>query len=244
MTTKNETGTDGCLEYRGDSIPYLVHFRNRKDLAIHVHPDRSVTVTAPAGTPIDAVTVRVHRRANWIVKQRRYFEQFQPLPPEPSYVSGETHRYLGRQYRLKIVTIAKPPESVKLIGRFLWVHTLNGHDKGRVQALVERWYRQRAHEVFERRMDLCLEAAKSLRITRPDFLVRKMVRRWGSFTRNKTILLNLMLVKAPVTCIDYVIMHELCHLREPNHSPGFFRLLSRVMPEWEIRKRRLESSVI
>ena len=71
-----------------------------------------------------------------------------------------------------------------------------------------------------------------------------MVRRWGSCTRSGTILLNLALVKAPVTCIDYVVMHELCHLKEPNHGPGFFRLLSRFMPDWESRKERLESLII
>jgi predicted metal-dependent hydrolase len=71
-----------------------------------------------------------------------------------------------------------------------------------------------------------------------------MARRWGSFTQNKTILLNLALVKAPVTCIDYVIMHELCHLREPNHGPRFYRLLSRHMPDWDSRKHRLETFII
>jgi predicted metal-dependent hydrolase len=71
-----------------------------------------------------------------------------------------------------------------------------------------------------------------------------MVRRWGSCTRSGRILLNLMLVTAPVTCIDYVIMHELCHLKEPNHGAGFFRLLSRFMPDWAIRKQKLDSFII
>ena len=99
----------------------MIRFRRRKDLAIHVHPDRRVTVDAPVGTKLDQVATRVARRSDWIAKQRRFFEKFQPLPPDPAYVSGETHRYLGRQYRLKVVTSDEPTEAVKLVGRYFWV---------------------------------------------------------------------------------------------------------------------------
>jgi len=234
----------GQFVLHGETIPYLVRFRRRKDLAIHVHPDRRVTVDAPEGTTIDQVATRVARRADWIVKQRRFFEKFQPLPPDPTYVSGETHRYLGRQYRLKVVTADRSSEGVKLIGRFFWVHVLPDEDGNRVQTLLESWYRQRARDIFGRRLQICSDSSKSLGVSPQAIKVRKMVRRWGSCTRTGTILLNPALVKTPVTCIDYVVMHELCHLKEPNHGPGFFRLLSRFMPDWESRKERLESLVL
>jgi predicted metal-dependent hydrolase len=244
MTSKNETEHGAFLVHFGEHIPYEVHYRARKNLAIHVHPDRRVTVDAPLGSTVDEIAVRVQRRASWIAKQRRYFEQFQPLPTSPMYVSGETHRYLGRQYRLKVVTIDKPPETVKLIGRYFWVNVRPESDDLRVQSLLEGWYRERAQDIFGRRLRVCLDASKSLEVAIPSFQVRKMVRRWGSCTRSGSILLNLTLVKAPVTCIDYVVMHELCHLKEPNHGPRFFRLLSRFMPDWESRKERLESLVL
>lgn len=234
----------GQFVRHGEVIPYVVRFRPRKDMAIHVHPDRRVTVDAPAGTTMDQVAARVARRSDWIAKQRRYFEKFLPLPPGPRYLSGETHRYLGRQYRLKVVTADDPSETVKLIGRFLRVHVRADGDGNRVQALLEGWYRERARDIFGRRLRACLDASKSLDIATPVFQVRRMVRRWGSCTRSGMILLNLTLVKAPVTCIDYVVMHELCHLKEPNHGPAFYRLLARFMPDWQVRKERLESLVI
>jgi predicted metal-dependent hydrolase len=244
MTGRAGDEQSGQFVHLGVTIPYVIHFRRRKDLAIHVHPDRRVTVDAPEGTTTDEVAIRVNKRSDWIAKQRRYFEKFQPLPPGLKYVSGETHRYLGRQYRLKVVTIDRPPERVKLVGRFLWVHVRPGGHNRCVQELLEGWYRERARDVFARRLRVCLDSSKSLEASAPIIQVRKMVRRWGSCTPSGRILLNLALVKAPVTCIDYVVMHELCHLKEPNHGPRFFRLLTRFMPDWEGRKERLESLVI
>jgi predicted metal-dependent hydrolase len=230
----------GQFVLHGETIPYLVRFRRRKDMAIHVHPNRRVTIDVPEGTTIDQVATRVARRSDWIAQQRRFFEKFQPLPPNPMYSSGETHRYLGRQYRLKVVTTDRPSETVKLVGRFFWVHLRPGGDSSHVQSLLEGWYRERAREVFGRRLLICLNSCKSLDVATPVVQVRKMVRRWGSCTRNGTILLNLALVKAPVTCIDYVVMHELCHLKEPNHGPSFYRLMKRHMPDWRSRKERLD----
>lgn len=205
-------------------------------------PDKQVEVVAPEGKAIDQVLALVGRRASWIAKQRRYFEQFQPKLPGPRFVSGATHLFLGRQYRLKVR--AAMPREVKLIGRFLHVHATDRNDAAWVRRLVEDWYRTRAQAVFAHRLDLCLESAKSLELSAPNVIVRKMVKRWGSCTKAGNILLNADLVKVPVHCIDYVIMHELCHLKIHNHGKGFYRLLTRCMPDWERRKKRLDSFVI
>jgi predicted metal-dependent hydrolase len=236
------SGQTLTLQYLGESITYQVQFRARQTLTIEVHPDQRVMVVAPLEASLAEVVVRVERRAGWIAKQRRYFDRFHPLPPHPEYVSGETHRYLGRQYRLKVVPDRQ--ESVKLVGRFLHISVQPDGGPGRVEHLLTRWYRIRARDVFSRRLLVCLQSARSLGLELPTITVRKMVRRWGSCTGTGRILLNLDLVKAPITCIDYVIMHELCHLRVHDHSTAFYRLLTRCMPDWEDRKRRLESIVV
>jgi len=238
------TGINGkhVVRYGREDIPFTVEFRQRQRLAISVHPDRSVTVVAPVQRGIDEVLAHVQKKAGWIVKQRAHFDQFQPLPLEKQYVSGETHSYLGRQYRLKIRTCED--ESVKLKGRYLHVATPDRNDAGRVKDLLDTWYKEHAKVIFESRLFQCLEDAPSLRMPPPTIIIKRMSKRWGSCTKAGNILINLDLVKTSLYCIEYLIMHELCHLRIHNHSPAFYRLLSRCMPDWERRKTWLDSFMI
>jgi predicted metal-dependent hydrolase len=228
------------LHYGGQRIPFRVEYRCRKHLAISVLPDQRVEVIAPAGTSLDAILSRVEKRAGWISKQLQFFEQYQPTQPGPSFVSGETHLYLGRQYRLKVTEGRE--ESVRLVGKFFQVVARRRSDTIRVRDLLDGWYREHARRLFATRLEACVEGIASLDLAEPPkLIVRKMEKRWGSCTAAGTILLNLDLVKAPVHCIDYVIVHELCHIKEPNHGKAFYRLLTRCMPDWEVRRKRLEA---
>jgi predicted metal-dependent hydrolase len=240
MIENGQAGGAFILHYGGLAIPFHIQFRERKHLAITVHPEMILEVTAPKGTDQDKVLARVEKRARWIARQWRFFEQYRPPQPERRFVSGETHVYLGRQYRLKVQMGL--PEGVKLIGQFLYVLTVDPKDGERVSNLLEEWYRTHAQRVFAHRLQGCLETVRSLRLTKtPNMVIRKMTKRWGSCTKTGNILLNLDLVKVPVHCIDYVIVHELCHLKAHNHGKEFYRLLATCMPDWEARKKRLES---
>lgn len=241
-TTRDpESGDTQLLELRaGNSIiPYTLTRRSGHRLTINVHPDAQVTVRAPVSRSLDEVAARVQARAGWILRQLTHFEQFKPPPAPRRYVAGETYLYLGRQYRLKTVHCNQP--DVKLIGRYLWVWTTVPGDAVRVKELVDRWYRSHAELAFARCLDRCLIAAKSLGVEISHIETRFMRRRWGSCSKSGRILLNVELVKAPVHCIEYVIMHELCHLRVHDHSERFYRLLGRHMPDWQRRKDRLDS---
>jgi predicted metal-dependent hydrolase len=230
------------LQYGSEKIPFKVEFRERKHLSIDVHPDGQVIVIAPQICTLDEVYKRVEKRAHWIAKQCVHFETFRPLPKEKRYISGETHLYLGRQYRLKIQSSSE--ESIKLIGRYLHVFTFHTNNALQVEALLIQWYKNHAKGIFDARLDWCIENALSLRIPRPNISIRKMERRWGSCSRAGKILLNLDLVKTPLHCIEYVIMHELCHLRIHDHSPAYYRLLARCIPDWKKRKERLNTFII
>jgi predicted metal-dependent hydrolase len=230
------------LSYGAERIPYRIEFRDARRLSIHVLPDRRVVVHAPTGSTIEDVVARVERRAPWIAKQRAFFIQHQPTLPAPRYISGESLRYLGRQYRLKV--IQSPTAKTTLTGPFLYVSVPDRANSAAVKRRLDRWYRDHAKEVFAKRLKACLAAGRSLRIREPPLQTRRMLKRWGSCTKEGTVLLNTDLIKAPIHCIDYVIMHELCHLRIHHHGPEFYRLLSRCMPDWRRRKERLESLVL
>lgn len=231
------------LRHDGLTIPFRVEFSDRKHLAITVHPEMRLEVDAPAGTDSAAVLGRVQKRAKWIVKQWRFFERHQPKHPGPRYVGGETHRYLGRQYRLKVEN-GSPP-SVKLVGRWFRIRTPDPTNADGTKDLLDAWYRARAKDLFPARLAECLKACATLGLDgTPPLTLRRMTQRWGSCTSEGKLVLNLDLVFAPVTCIDYVITHELCHLKVRDHSPAFYRLLGRIMPGWEARKERLERLLV
>lgn len=230
------------LEFGDQKIFFDLKYTERKRLTIHVHPNRRVEVLAPFKKTIEEILERVRKRAEWIIKQKNYFEKFQPLPPERKYINGETHLYLGRQYRLKIKKGSS--EKVKLIGRFLNVCTKSPKNNIRIQALVEEWFRDHAMVLMMKHVHMCYLKIRKNSLPLPKIRFRKMKTRWGSFGKAGTITLNTDLIKAPLYCIDYVIMHELCHLKYPNHGQAFYKYLGSVMPDWKQRKERLERVII
>jgi hypothetical protein len=227
--------------YGSAIIEYSLVFSARQSLAISVLPDGAVAVTAPSDADPREVDERVKRRARWILRQQRRFAEFRPRTPARQFVGGETHRYLGRQYRLKIER-AEADRVVLRSGRLV-VATRFPEDAAWTKTLVRRWMRERAHHVLQAQFKAVAGLmASALGIETPPLRICPMRKRWGSHTPSGRVLLNDALIAARRDCIDYVIAHELCHVVEPNHSPRFLRLLRRLIPDWERRKELLERS--
>jgi predicted metal-dependent hydrolase len=227
----------GSVAYSTHKLDYRLWFSPRKTLSITVRPDCSIEITAPKGTSREEVEHRLHRRGRWVVRQFLHFEQFRPRSPKRRYVGGETHMYLGRQYRLKLVR--DMTEGVKLKGAFLIVATSNRHSTN-VKRLVQAWYRDKGNDQIIQRFEAISPRFVRLGCKPPKLILRSMPRRWGSFSRAGRVLLNPDLIRAPVACIDYVITHELAHGIHPNHGPAFYETLDTLMPDWRRRKQRLE----
>lgn len=229
------------IAYGRRVIEYEVFHAERETISIAVHPDQTVEVTAPVGTVHEDVHRRVVRRARWISGRLDYFEQFSPRTPPRSYVSGETHLYLGRRYRLKVA----PGEAgrVRLFGGRLLVETVASEPEA-VKAALQRWYADKARERLTERFEACWERFDPVGgREEPAVRVRRLRSRWGSLSKNRCLTLNVDLVRAPRECIDYVIYHELCHLEHQHHGPAFRALLERLLPDWERRKHRLEMTL-
>lgn len=225
------------IQYGTTTIDYTLQHSERETLAISVHPDLSVTVDAPLDAEMPTIETRVHKRAGWILKQQRELERYLPHLPAHEYVSGETHRYLGRQYRLKVVV--SPEDSVKLKRGYIWVHVADKSDTERVRDLLESWYNDHAERVFWERVEAMLPRFQHIEMPDPQLKIKALKARWGSCTVEGVITLNLKLMQVPKKYIDYVIVHELCHMIEHNHSKRFYLLLDRMMPDWRQRRREL-----
>lgn len=233
----------GLVMYGNEAICYEIEHRpRRKTLGIEVHPDLRVVVLAPSNCTADVIRTRVRRRARWIARQLERFRRYRPRTSPRRYVAGETHLYLGRQYRLKFASGER--EDVERTRSHLVVAAPNRLTRAETEKLLVAWYRRQAREVFETILDKCFSAAARLGLPRPRIEVQAMVRRWGSLSKEGRMTLNLNLLKAPPSCIEYVITHELCHLLHARHGPDFYRLLTRLMPDWQRRKRLLEEALL
>ena len=228
------------LIYGNTTIEYTLTHTVRETLAVHVHPDTSVTVEAPLEREFAEVEQRVHQRAAWIVKQQREFRRYSVEFPPRLYVSGETHRYLGRQYRLRVIESDDPPEIVRMDRGTISIFARSKSPE-RVKKVLEDWLRQRAREIFSKRVDEWYPRFERFEVMKPQVVVRKMKSRWGSCTAKGKITLNFKLIQVPRQLIDHVIVHEMCHLVEHSHSRDFYALLSRIMPDWETRREKLNS---
>lgn len=209
----------------------------RRTLAISVLPDGSLELVAPMRAELEAIRARGWKRFAWIRAQRNAFRELNAIRPARRFVNGATHRYLGRQYRLKIVR--GETARVKLSGAYFQVSVPN-IDETEIEKALQKWFRERAQEVFRRRVAAWEQWCRYRKLPIPKARLRTMSKRWGSAHRNGTISLNPDLVRVPSICIDYVITHEICHLVHPNHGPAFYRLLTSLCPKWREIKGRLE----
>jgi predicted metal-dependent hydrolase len=230
------------VQYGNQSILFTLEYSERKTLAIEVHPDQTVLVIAPQNSSWPVIVEKVSNRAAWIAKQQRQFSCYAPLIPAAECLSGKGYRYLGRQYRLQL--IASEVEQVRLWQGRLEVSTETPHNHQRVEGSISQWYRDRAIKIFQERYQHCLQIVSTRGINHySGFELRSMSKRWGSCTPKGKIFLNPLLVSAPKDCIDYVIIHELCHVRVHNHSSHFYQLLETILPDWKIRKNYLNNHI-
>jgi predicted metal-dependent hydrolase len=229
---------DHIIEFGRRQIPYSLHLSQRKRLRVVVHPDLTVAVFAPMSATDQEVHSALSRKAHLIARAIDKFDAYQPLPSPKRFVCGETLSYLGRQYRLKVEKGTRQP--AKLMGRFLWVWVNDRADVQGIERAVSLWYRKHAHHVLIRYLEICYGIASRHGVLRPTVAIRAMRTRWGSCSPTARITLNVNLVQVPVHCIEYVIMHEICHLKYHNHSKAFYSLLSRCQPDWRKRKETLD----
>jgi len=208
-----------------------------KNINIRVKPNQEVILTAPLQTTDEHIAFVLHKRAAWIDEKIAYYKEYQPEKPK-EYVSGEGFKYLGRQYRLKV--IESDSEYVKLQRGFFHLYVKDRENVQRKKKLLERWYRDKADEHFQKILKR-YQSIVQLEVT--NVRVREMRTRWGSCNPAKSFInLNSELIKKPRYCIEYVIFHELAHLIYPNHSSAFYNYLSVHMPDWKRRKLKLESN--
>jgi len=227
------------LQLADENIEFRLMRTRRRSLAIYVSKDRGVEVRAPKrSTEREA---RAFLRAKWPQVKRKQ-EEFRRLGAKGplQYKTGEKHYYLGQETTLLV--IPDKTQRVEWSDNRLTVYSQTPDDAAKIEASLINWYRARAKILLDERLTDCVKrCAGLLDIEKPQLKIRRMRSRWGSCRQSGVITLNLNLIKFPVELIDYVIIHELCHLKEFNHSKGFYTLMSDILPDWQQLEEELES---
>lgn len=231
--------------YSDKTIEFDLLRKNVKNINLNVKPDMSVTVTANDQVPLEYILDFVKRKAPWILKNMSYFKGSQPEQfASKEYVSGETFKYLGKQYRLKVEELEKH-EGVKYFKGFIYLYVKDKQDYSKKKKLMNKWFREKAQINFHDCLERMYPVVGKYGITKPQIVIKSMKARWGSCLRDKNVLhINYELIKAPKFCIDYVVLHELLHFKHKNHNAEFYNLMTALMPDWKQRKEILDEEVV
>ena len=233
------------IVYANKVIDFSLKRKKVKNVNLHVKPDMTIEVTASERVPIEFIMDFVKSKGSWILKNVGNFKDVQPLrQSEREYVSGETFKYLGKQYRLRVQKTTDV-DKVKYFRGFIYLYVKDTDNVDRKAKLMEEWYRKRANIIFNESLEKMYSLIQKYGVEKPNIDVRLMKARWGSaLIDNNTILLNSELIKAPKYCIDYVVLHELIHFKYNNHSEKFYQMLYSLMPDWEKRKNILDEEIV
>lgn len=211
----------------------IKHSSKRKNPTIEIHAGGIVKVIVPSGYGKAEINTLLKKKASWIIEKQREFQDL-PIPRRREYVTGEAFPMLGKQYRLKVEKGKIGP--AKQEGDRLIVHTLNEDPKEIETNLVDLYKNVAKNKLIERTnfyaKKLCLEP-KQIKIT-------EFKSQWGSCTRDGIISYNWQIITAPISFIDYLVVHELCHLEHLNHSKEFWKLVASVLPNYKEIKKKLK----
>ncbi len=210
---------------------YKVVFSRRRSISIIVSPDKGVTVRAPNRTSLRSVEEYVLKKSGWIKKHLDSFSELKRIRHDKKYIDGEHHMLLGRELNLKITRSAGP--FVSQHDNIIEVCLDRVDDSERVKLHLERWYSIKASEYITKKLNEILSKYQEYRFSPSKVAVRPLKSRWGSCTSKGKITINADLVKLDEIFTEYVIIHELCHLRHHNHSIQYYKLLSELFPDWK-----------
>ena len=227
-----------AVTWGGSQLPYTIRrsARRKKTVAVTVDPAGSVLVVAPERVATDRLDAIVRRKAEWIARRLRNAETHGPPLSPREFVSGESVLYLGRHYRLKL----HPGETgeAKLRGGWLHVSAPAG-SRPTAEVICEAliaWLRRHAAARLPERVAAWRSKAG---VPLPRVIVANQRRRWGSCDQRGTIRLNWRIIQAPMRLVDYVVVHELVHLRHRGHGRDYWQAVGRVMPDYERRREDL-----
>ncbi len=216
----------------------IIRSARRKTVVIEVHRDQSVKVRAPLKVSEREIERLIRQKSQWINHQQLRQASLPQRETPPGFEDGSVHYYLGQEYYLRWT-----PGLFRsaLMGEELCIPFPDRKSEAHAEHYVNHWYRQQARKLFTDRVDHWLLQMEHWNVPPPELKLRFMKRYWGSCSSKGVITLNVHLLKVPMHLLDYVITHELSHLKEMNHSPAFYTWQASLMPDWKQHREELKT---
>jgi predicted metal-dependent hydrolase len=222
-------------------IEFRVIYSRRRTLAISILPDSTVIVRVPFLTSLRTINRIVQEKSGWIVKHRDSYIGKNQSKFNVQYITGESHLYRGNKSVLKIEKSNKP--YIRFYDSTIELGLEKTNDAGAVKMLLYKGYKQEALILFPEIFRNILEKYETQMFKPVGLIIRTMKRRWGSCSNKGVITLSTELIKLPDIYIEYVVIHELCHLKHHNHGAGYYKLLSELFPEWKSIRKDLRKHI-
>lgn len=236
MITKTKT-IEPASSLEIDTLHFAIRrSQRRKTLELSVGRNGELTVRAPSTSKDGEIRAWVQSKLLWVHQKLARKAEGLLKPVSPQYTSGESFHYLGRAYRLQIVKEQK--EKLRFDG---YQFCLRADARSIAPRLFRNWYREQGHPWLNERIQLL---ARRVGVLPTQIEIRELAYRWGSCGKNRQIYFHWKLLRLPVHLIDYVVVHELAHLIEPNHGANFWACLDRALPDWQERRAELERPAV
>ncbi len=231
---------EGILIFDGKPLQCRFRASHRRSVSIIITPEMEIRIAYPVRLKVKDLEKFILSKSSWIVRHLDRMAKLPPKIPPLNYQPGEIHLFLGKEYALRF--IKSNQWHCDISESNLDVYSPDERNTEKIKNIIDNFYRKNASDIFQQRHEILgPEFSPRLKGWLPPPGIRKMKRKWGVFySRTNTYKLNLEMIKMPVYCIDYVILHENCHQVHRKHDKKFHLLMSELMPQWKAVKKELE----
>lgn len=227
----------GEIKFGNKKIEFnILPSKIKEIVTLRVEPKKKLSVLAPTDLNEGELTKIIKKKASWIIDKFQRLDEIQASQNNKEFISGESLLFKGKLLKLKILPTNATEESVFTDTTTIFCKTSKHKEQQYLKELIEKWYKQKAKNYLTNRT---LLLSKKFPKTPKKVRIRNQSLRWGSCTKNKEILINWKIMMAPPSVIDYVIIHELTHLQEKNHTEKFWKTIKNAMPNYEEKKEWL-----
>ena len=227
--------------YQLHNIEFRIVYSRRRTLGISVLPDSSVIIRAPYRASLKTISRIVQQKAAWIIKHRDSYRLKENTRLNGSLTGGEKELFRGKECILNITQSSKP--FIRFIENAIEIGLDKIDDKQAIKRLLYKGYKTEASKIFPEMLGLALKTHEDQMFKPTGLVIRSMKSRWGSCSKKGLITLSTELIKLSDKYIEYVIIHELCHLKHHNHGKEYYRLLSELFPDWKQARKDLRGYI-